>query len=180
MIMNASQQEKLNQSSQPQSYPPEAPRPRRQTVAMFGVLAAMLVVVLAATLFAYFSERSARPVARPTPTAVTASCNNNTVFLGVNAFVPSQCTIKAGETISFYNPPQHSIKYFLYLGVNGIFQPNLQAPAALNNPDGIAFDPGSTQSVIFAKAGQYHLTVAAPGAQAGDLIPNLTITVLAS
>lgn len=177
--MSAKQQEKLIQSSLSQTHLTEAPRRRRQTLATFGALAAVLVVALAATLFVYVGTRPSAPVARPTATVATSSCNNS-VILGVNSFVPSQCTIKAGEAISFFNPSQHSIKYYVYVGINGIFQPNPDAPAALNNPDGVAFDPGSTQSVIFAKPGIYHLTVSAPGVQPGELIPNLTVTVLAS
>jgi hypothetical protein len=177
-IIQASQQERPIPTTLPGPRPSDVSR-RRRPLTMIGALAAVLVVAaLAATLVSHRRTVATSPAARPTPTVAASRCDN-AVELGTTSFVPPRCTIKAGEAIRFFNPSQNSTQWYICLGVNGIFQPNPDGPAELNSPQGVSFPPGSSRSVIFAKAGVYHLTSPNPGAQGGDLIPNLTVTVLA-
>ncbi len=77
---------------------------------------------------------------------------SSSIFVGMTTM-----TIKVGQTISFKEPSTGGM-HVLLAGMHGAARPQTGAPAALNDPNGVALYAGQISDLTFNQAGVYHIT----------------------
>jgi plastocyanin len=90
-------------------------------------------------------------------TSTTTGGNSSTITMGSGVFTGgTSITVKAGDAVTFDDTSGGV--HQLVIGTNGTFTSVSGAPDQLNNANGLMFNGGDKQTVVFANAGTFKIT----------------------
>ncbi len=78
--------------------------------------------------------------------------------MGLQTFVNSNVTIKAGQAVTFNDPSDTGNVHNLVTGLNGQFKAATGAPAEFAASGGVSFSPGDSKTITFPTAGTFSIT----------------------
>lgn len=126
---------------------------------------ASCVVALALTLVLGGCDGTADTLPLP-PATTTPTVTSNSIWpapstipeisLGISTFGPNRnIIVPKGTAVKFIDPTDTGGHHYLYTGLNGSYQHQAGAPAALETATGIEISAGQTKTMIFATPGTY-------------------------
>jgi plastocyanin len=133
----------------------------------------MAIIMLSACLFfagcgATSTSGAVQPVASPTAVATLPPPSTvPLVTMGASTFMGStHLKIKVGTPINFVDPRGAGGVHYLVIGTQGQWKQTSGAPSTLNVAQGMLFQPGMSQSIVFMHPGNYPITcIPHPGMQ---------------
>ncbi len=114
------------------------------------------------------NQATKHPAATPTAVATLPPPSTTPlVTMGASTFMgATHLQIKAGTPINFVDPRGAGGVHYLVIGTNGAWHQMAGAPSQLNNAQGMLFQPGMSQSIVFTQPGNYPITCTThPGMQ---------------